>query len=377
MNRWTQLEPSGASPPARYGHSSTLFGERGGFGRNRQRMLVFGGQNQNILGDTWELNVAGSGHKSFNLTCDGTNGDMSISINSDILTLSATDTIATVRSRVQAAKDVEVATITSEHDTLCSGDGNGASLFVSFYSADGLPDKFSTISLVGSSVTKLLPGGNGTYANSTVVVGLAADSMGWAWNPVTQRSNGPQPSPRTRHSAAVFITDGMQHLFIYGGWDGNSVLNDIWSLLPDESGFAGMWKQIKTVESNYLRCRPTLLYYRWYGVTCSNISQDEAPRRYGHATVPLATSITNDKQITDGLFTFGGTGQRLLGRGTDHDEYGWWTGGSNPDSFTICTDSKDYFCKGATFKSRANGYKPQLFTLMLVPLLHQVGVWVW
>lgn len=48
--QWTQLQPSGNPPPARFGHTLLMDG-------TRRRLLLFGGQASGFFSDTWAYDI--------------------------------------------------------------------------------------------------------------------------------------------------------------------------------------------------------------------------------------------------------------------------------------------------------------------------------
>ena len=181
-------------------------------------------------------------------------------------------------------------------------------------------------------------------------------------------SNSPaatRPSRRADHSATVFKkTGGAERIAIYGGWDGQKVLDDVWVYAPHvQFGGFGMWTRLTTETSGkYLSVWPNFLM-ALVDVTGyaehAKMKGPSMPKRYQHQAVALSTGFTTGgdggsdgtasvQQPRETLLIQGGIGDYKMAEGNNWNAQGFPFGGISPDMFALCLDSvNDRYCAAA------------------------------
>ncbi len=181
-------------------------------------------------------------------------------------------------------------------------------------------------------------------------------------------SNAPaamRPPRRSEHSATVFKESGSgERIAIYGGWDGQKVLDDVWVYTPHvQFGGFGTWTRLSTETSGkYLSVWPNFLM-ALVDITGHSENAEmkgpSMPKRYQHQAVALSTGFTAGgdggrdglalvEQPIETLLVHGGIGEYKMAEGNNWNDQGFPFGGMNPDMFALCLDSvNDRYCAAA------------------------------
>ena len=188
---------------------------------------------------------------------------------------------------------------------------------------------------------------------------------------VLMNSTVPRPAKRSHHSMTVVPREhGSPMSYVFGGFDGLEVLNDLWSLEMESSDFAfGKWTKYVEPTGRWMDCRPNLIFAEFYGLTCYTVIRKSFPRRYKHTAEIITTSFgTSGPKF--GLLIDGGSSQTHLPTGTNFNRFGAFGGGVSPDSFVICAENGDGYCDSPKYLAAARrSHESTHYFVLLVSLL--------
>ena len=213
QRRWTEIQPSGAKPPERFGHTLV-------FDPVRRRLIVFGGQARGFFSDVWAYDIARESWSQL-----------------------ARDEAGPSRRYGHSA------IYESARDRMVISHGfTNAGRFDDTWAFDLGTNSWRDISPPNNRPLRRClhhaaydPGAGQMYLYGGCASGLGPCPLGDLWsfdlntNRWTDRS-GSQPAPPRQHYAMAFDT-GRNRLVIFGG-SGTGLLNDTW-----EFDRAGLWCQ--------------------------------------------------------------------------------------------------------------------------------------
>ena len=123
--------------------------------------------------------------------------------------------------------------------------------------------------------------------------------------------------------------DSGNYIFIYGGWNGHTVLNDIYMISVDSTYNATLiWQEYTNTRGswhmNYFAI-PFLPFDSLAGLpgfVGRHILEDKLPKRYGHGLVSMTSSFDGVNETRDILMSFSGAQEDEMSLGLNLDAYG-------------------------------------------------------
>jgi hypothetical protein len=409
MNRWSLVETKtygDGRPEGRFHHAAVNLGGYPSSSPTRDRLIIFGGQGKNgYLNDIWELSLDSSPTDAFQndlkIECDKNEGWIeivfySLTVNNNVTVKSGlilhNETVGNLKQKLNLMDTrltVEIKNSSMKPYTICqSGDihlsikttlsflrefGNYTSVSVkgnhhSEYQTQTIVSNSSNdtnvVSNTTSSTTANNTAANSTTSNTTNVARTVKIEFVSTFNSTFSQytwyktdngiSDSSKPSRRKQHVATVTIKNNKEVVFIYGGWNGNALLNDVWVYTPSVSGgTSGSYSMLKDNGGKYRVCMPNFSkgLVTIFGKTCWTNQKSNFPYVYSNALVSLTSdfdpqlSSNGGTALHESLYSYGGVNKDTVPTGDNWDIYGFWGGGRDPEFFGICHDEKTSFCK--------------------------------
>ena len=181
------------------------------------------------------------------------------------------------------------------------------------------------------------------------------------WSKVSTTSE--KPKRRWYHAAASLKRDSGNVMVVYGGWNGQVVMRDVWFISLDEPyGTVLDWTHLNTTRGVWHSNRfagffPFDSTAGTPGFTHTDVLEESFPPRYGHTMSSVTSSFDGKGGTRDVLVAFSGTQSDTMSNGINTDIYGLWSGGKDLALYYICPDI-DMACSHPTYKAisaRAKG----------------------
>ena len=372
-------------PTARYGHTSNEIGTPSRLQvKNKNalsyRMIVFGGLGDGrMLNDLWELSLeeqqtndymgtyhlkcaANAGHFRFQMTTTGGSGGVNTVYSHYIHT---NFTLRALRESIEIMNGVSVEKlhVTYQHpdnansQCICGTANNDPStatvvalqvrLLSSMRTEDARKttkttasqddqqqqqqqqhgDHRNTMIEVEKSTIELAFHTQSGYVGLKKVSSLARVPSNYVWSkPDRNIKIHQRPSRRAHHSSTIMhdhSQNDLERLVVFGGWNGNTVLNDVWVYSPSvQWGREGKWLNIVANDGKFLEVRPNLIksLIAFFGYNENFKAKAKMPSRYLHTAVAISTGFTTDENGNLGLpreslMVYGGVGTHEVAKG--------------------------------------------------------------
>jgi hypothetical protein len=180
------------------------------------------------------------------------------------------------------------------------------------------------------------------------------DKQAFKWTEV--KTDGDIPRKRWQQAMSTLKRDSGNYLFVYGGWNGHSVLNDMYMITLDSPyNTTLIWKQFRKTRGSWHMTHFAIPFLPFDSLAALpgfkgyHVVENELPTRYGHAMISLTSTFDGINETRDVLMSWSGALEKEMPRGLNTDIYGLFWGGKATAGYYICPDV-DVACAHPTYK---------------------------
>jgi hypothetical protein len=167
---------------------------------------------------------------------------------------------------------------------------------------------------------------------------------------------GDIPTKRWHQAMSPLRRDWGNYLFVYGGWNGHQVLNDIYMITLDSPyNTTLIWQEYTNTRGSWHMTHFAIPFLPFDslaglpGFKGYHILEQKLPIRYGHGLISLTSSFDGVNETRDILMSWSGAQESEMSTGLNADQYNLFWGGKATAGYYICPDV-DIACSHPTYK---------------------------